>query len=77
MTLFAALIVTVQVAPDVLVQPDQLVKVEFASGAAVRVTLVPTLNEAEQVVPQLIPAGEEVTVPIPVPVFVIDSVTGG
>ncbi|MBF0568855.1 MAG: hypothetical protein HQK95_08320 [Nitrospirae bacterium] len=46
-------------------QPDQLT-VEPESGAAVSVTDVPELNEYEHVEPQLIPAGELVTVPVPV-----------
>ena len=44
-------------------------KMELAAGAAVNVTDVPALNDAEQVAPQLIPAGEEVIVPVPVPVL--------
>jgi hypothetical protein len=36
----------------------------------VSVTVVPRSNEAEQFVPQLIPAGELVTVPLPAPDFV-------
>jgi hypothetical protein len=37
-TLFAEVIATVQVFPEVLSQPDQLEKVEFVFGVAVRVT---------------------------------------
>lgn len=37
-TFLAAVIVTVQAVPFVLSHPDQEVKVELASGAAVRVT---------------------------------------
>src|SRR4029077_1010004 len=40
------------------------------AGAAVRVTAVPLAKDAEQTVPQLIPAGLEVTPPVPVPDFV-------
>jgi hypothetical protein len=36
-----------------------------AFGAAVSVTCVPGANDAEQVLPQLIPDGELVTVPLP------------
>jgi hypothetical protein len=51
----------------VLLQPDQPVKSKFASGAAVRVTWVVKLpKDCEQSVPQLIPAGLLVTVPLPV-----------
>ena len=54
--------------------PDQPEKVELASGVAVKVTEVPWLNDAEQAVPQLIPAGLLVTVPAPVPVLVTERV---
>jgi hypothetical protein len=45
-------------------------KVDPAAAVAVRVTEVPLLKLAEQVVPQLMPAGELVTVPVPAPAFV-------
>jgi hypothetical protein len=41
--------------------------VEPAAGAATRATIVPLLKVAEQVLPQLRPAGLLVTVPVPVP----------
>src|SRR5207247_1428873 len=47
--------------------PLQPLKVEPAAGAAVSVTAVPLLKLAEQVAPQLMPAGALVTVPLPVP----------
>src|SRR5439155_1528737 len=47
--------------------PAQPVKVEPAAAVAVSVTAVPLAKLAEQVAPQLIPAGELVTVPLPVP----------
>src|SRR5439155_14234150 len=47
--------------------PVQPVKVEPAAGAAVTVTVVPLAKLAEQVAPQVIPTGELVTVPLPVP----------
>jgi hypothetical protein len=62
-----------------LQSPLQPVKVEPPVGVAVSVTLVGELNEAEQVPPQLIPDGELVTPPVPLPAFVTVSVcwTGG
>jgi hypothetical protein len=53
-----------------LLQP---VKVEPAAGVAVKVTSAPLANDAEQVAPQLIPAGVLVTVPLPLPAFVTVS----
>lgn len=66
-TLLAAAIVTVHV--PVPLQPARLqpLKVDPAAGVAVRVTEAPAVNAAAQVGPQLIPAGDEVTVPVPVP----------
>jgi hypothetical protein len=72
---FAALIVTWH-EPVPLQAPLQPAKVEPDAGAAVRLTTVPELNDAEQVEPQLIPAGELVTVPVPVPLFVTERVNG-
>ena len=70
-TLLAALIVTVQVLPDTEVHPLQAEKVEPLAAVAVSVTVEPVPKFAEQVDPQLlIPAGELVTVPLPVPAFV-------
>src|SRR5439155_3905009 len=62
----AALIVTVQ-APVPVQLPLQPLKVEPAAGAAVKVTMVPMANAAEQVAPQEMPAGLLVTVPAPAP----------
>jgi hypothetical protein len=72
-TLRAALIVTVQLLAVPEQPPLQPVKVEPAAGAAVRVTAVPDVNEVEQVAPQLMPAGELVTVPLPAPALVTVS----
>ena len=66
-TVVAAETVTVQAPVPVHPPPLQPVKVEPAAGVAVRVMVVPLAKLAEQVAPQLIPAGELVTVPLPVP----------
>ncbi len=49
--------------------PVHPAKVEPAAGVAVKVTTVPLVKVDEQVVPQLMPAGELVIVPVPVPVL--------
>ncbi|MNT97174.1 hypothetical protein D3C72_2394350 [compost metagenome] len=46
------------------------------SGVAVRATVVPVLNEAEQVEPQEMPAGDETTEPEPPRVTVSAAVVG-
>ncbi len=76
-TVVAALIVSTQVPVPVQPPPVQPPKVEPAVGAAVNVTLVPVLNDAAQVAPHAMPAGDEVTVPVPVPLFETVSCTGG
>ena len=73
-TVVAALIVTVQVAVPEQPPPLQPVKVEPATGAAVKVTEVPLANAAAQVAPQEMPAGALVTVPLPAPVLLTVSV---
>src|SRR5881296_3614039 len=75
-------VVTVVAAESVTVQgpvpeqppPLQPGKVEPATGVAVNVTAVPLAKLAEQVAPQLIPTGELVTVPLPVPALLTLSV---
>jgi hypothetical protein len=47
--------------------PDQPVKLELTSGVAVRVTTVLWLKEELQVLPQLMPAGLLVIMPLPAP----------
>jgi hypothetical protein len=47
--------------------PDQPSNDESTPGVAVSVTTVPVMNMVLQVEPQLMPEGEEVTVPAPVP----------
>ena len=70
----AALSVTVQVPVPEQPPPLQPVKVEPAAGTAVKATAVPLANAAEQVVPQEIPAGLLVTVPVPAPLGLTVSV---
>ena len=54
--------------------PLQPVNVEPAAGAAVSVTAVPLVKLAEQVAPQVMPAGALVMVPVPVPTLETVSV---
>jgi hypothetical protein len=63
----AAFITTVHVPVPEHPPPDQPLNIEPDAGDAVNVTAVPLANSAEQVEPQLIPEGLEVTVPLPVP----------
>src|SRR5207244_814751 len=72
-TVVAALRVTVQAPVPEHPPPAQPVKVEPAAAVAVSVTAVPLVKLAEQVTPQLIPAGELVTVPLPVPALLTVS----
>ncbi len=67
MTVVVAVKVTVQEPVPEHPPPLQPEKVEPAAGVAVRVTAAPLEKFAEQLVPQLMPAGELVTVPLPVP----------
>src|SRR5947199_7725114 len=66
-TVVAALRVTVQAPVPEQPPPLQPPKVEPAAGAAVSVTAVPLVKLAAQVAPQVIPPGELLTVPFPVP----------
>jgi hypothetical protein len=59
--------VTVQAPVPMQPPPLQPLKVEPGAGVAVRVTVVPLEKLAEQLVPQVIPGGEVVTVPLPLP----------
>ena len=73
--LLAAFIVSVQVVlvPKEAQSPPQPANEEPALAEAVSTTLEPELKEAEQVEPQFIPAGEEDTVPWPVPDLETDN----
>ena len=71
-TLAAATIETVQ-DPIPAHAPDQPVKLEPEAGVAVSVTVVPLLYVAAHVIPQLIPEGDDVIVPAPVPARAVVS----
>ena len=73
--LIAADIVTLPSTQSAL--PLQPPKLDPAAGVAVSVTLWTTVNGALQAAPQLMPAGLLVTVPLPVPTFVIVRVFVG
>src|SRR5437899_1262843 len=73
-TVVLAVSVTLQVPVPEQPPPLQPAKVEPVAGFAVSVTNVPLSNEAEQVTPQSIPGGLEVTVPLPEPSRVTERV---
>src|SRR5439155_5819952 len=75
-TVRAAFMVTVQVVPATVSQALQPLNMEARSGVAVKVTTVPLAYEAEQVAPQSIPGGLEVTVPLPVPALLTVRLLG-
>ena len=54
--------------------PDHPVKIDPTLGVEVNVTGVPWTYVSEQRGPQLMPAGELVTVPVPVPGLVTERV---
>src|SRR5215204_884668 len=66
-TVLLALSVTVHVVPDTAHSLLHESNTEPAAAAAESVTLLLVLKLAEQVLPQLMPAGLLVTVPVPVP----------
>ena len=70
----AAFIVTTQEVAVPEHAPDHPLKDEPLAGAAESVTELPLAKLAEQFAPQEIPAGEELTVPLPLPVFEAVSV---
>ena len=75
-TVVAVVSVNTQVPVPAHPPPDQPVKTEPAAGVAMSVTPVPAPNVAEQVLPQLIPAGELLTVPLPVRVTLNETDVG-
>jgi hypothetical protein len=72
-TFLAPPITTVHCAPAVESHPAQLVNVEPWEAEATSVTVVPDRYEARHVAPQAMPAGDDVTVPDPVPPLVTVS----
>ena len=75
-TLVAALNVTTQAPVPEQPPPLHPVNVEPVAGVAVKVTLLPLGKVVEHAAPQLMPAGELVTVPLPVPEAPTLSETG-
>jgi hypothetical protein len=73
-TALSVSVFTVQVPPVPEHAPPQPANVDPLAGTAVRVTLPPTPNAAEQLEPQSIPAGSLVTVPLPAPALSTESV---
>ena len=69
----APMTVTVQVAACPEQLPPHPENEEPEAGVAVSVTREDSAKLAEHVAPQSIPAGAEVTVPLPVPSFVTES----
>src|SRR5258708_6997295 len=63
--------VNVQVVPFAVSQPCQPVKIAKRSDLAVSVTTAPLLKSAEQVDPQSMPAGLDVTVPPAIRLFLV------
>jgi hypothetical protein len=68
------LLFTVKLPLEQAESPDQPAKTEPLPATADSVTAVPPAMVVEQVLPQLMPAGELVTVPLPVPARLTDTV---
>jgi hypothetical protein len=70
---------TVQVVPTAELQPFQVTEVEVPVGVPVKIIPVPALKVAlhDEGVEQSIPAGELVTVPVPVPLKLTVKIGGG
>jgi hypothetical protein len=62
-----ALMVTVHVAFDPVHAPDQPANTDVLLGLACSVTVDPAVYDSEQSLPHEMPAGFDVTVPLPVP----------
>ena len=68
---------TVQVPVPLQPPPIQPVKTDLVAALADKVTIADGENSWEQTAPQVIPAGLEVTVPLPVPLFATETITVG
>lgn len=77
MTLLAAFIVREQVVELPEQAPDQPEKPNPEEGEAVRNTFVPWENEVPQTPGQEMPAGELITVPLPVPPLTLTESDSG
>jgi len=64
-TVRLAFMLTVQIGPFAVSQPVQALKAEPASAVAVSVTTVPAANPLPQPLPQLMPGGLLITLPLP------------
>jgi hypothetical protein len=73
LTLLGVFRATEQVALMPLHAPLQPKKIEPEAGVAVSVTLAPWVKGALHLVPQLIPLGDEITVPLPLLSLLTDS----
>jgi hypothetical protein len=73
-TVASAFSVTTHVPVPEQPAPLQPANLDPAAGVAVKVTIVPSVNDAAHVAPQLIPAGALVTEPEPEPAFETVSV---
>jgi hypothetical protein len=73
-TVTDVLVAKVQEAVPAQPPPLQPLKIEPAEGVAARVMEVPARYVLEQVLPQLIPAGELATVPAPLPALLTVTV---
>jgi hypothetical protein len=72
-TYFAWFMYTVQVFSEPLQAPDQCENVDPSAGLAVSVTDVFEANDAVHVEPQSMPAGDEMTLPVPGPLRLTSS----
>ena len=69
--------VTVQVPVPLQPPPIQPVKTDLVAALADKVTSADGGNSWEQTVPQVIPAGLDVTFPLPVPLLATETITVG